>query len=60
MSGEYCSCGQRLNQWTGDTTLAQAIYENGELVYAVCAHGKIIIDKRLVKTYPLIIEEEKP
>ncbi len=44
MSGEYCACGIKLNQFTGDNLNTETIWENGKIVYARCAHGRVIVD----------------
>jgi len=40
----YCPCGQEI-KGTLDYPYSQVIYEDGEIIYAVCIHGFVIINK---------------
>lgn len=41
----YCACGQKF-EYTAESFYIQTQYMNGEIVYAVCAHGVVVIDER--------------
>jgi hypothetical protein len=41
----YCACGKKC-ETTGESFHSQTQYMNGEVIYAVCAHGVVLIDKR--------------
>ena len=48
-TGAYCECGKKL-QDTGEGYYVLTQYNNGELIFAKCNHGVVVIDKRdLVK-----------
>jgi len=41
----FCKCGRQYE--TSAITSAQLTYDgNGELIYEVCQHGQVVVDKR--------------
>ena len=40
----YCPCGQEIES-TNAYPYSQVTYKDGEIIYAVCIHGFVIINK---------------
>lgn len=41
----FCECGQPLLQTASDSTYMKTLYdEKGEIIYAVCQHGNVVIN----------------
>jgi hypothetical protein len=40
----YCPCGQEIENTSCDC-YSQVTYKDGEIIYAVCIHGFVIINK---------------
>ena len=40
----YCLCGAEIES-TSSCQYSQVIYKDGEIIYAVCVHGFVVINK---------------
>jgi len=41
----HCPCGMKLDSTSTIPSYLQTIYHNNEIVYAICMHGHVVIDK---------------